>query len=577
MNTAIATAMPATLPLAPARPMRIAVVVNYDAEEDYESLRARVAIAPHDIRVFVAGGRNLPGMPKGNVPGRNVIAWLNRQRKSGAFDYAVYLQHPFAGRAEIEDALSKLAAASAPVYYLIPGLNDLLTLGFVALVAYDLREASQNLPEESLRTRLRKTLAPRLPLPVKQAIKDGISSLGLLEHFGFPVATVASTAAPGSVASDGAVRISTQKSVAWVMERDNPQHLPYVHSLGRPEFQKRFFVDDVARYFPMPSTINLVLSNQCNLKCVMCPFHSPLFLHQRETDYFDDKKWMPVSLVERLVEELKDNKQPLIFHMGELDEPMLHPELAKIVRLLARVPNSAMHITSNGNLASEKLSREIIEAGVKSVQFSVDAQTPETYKKIRGAKLEKVQRNVERFLRLRDELRPGLYVNLCIINQEGASGEIEDFKAYWRSKGASSVSVYQLFKPVEGNSAQWVVPNKYYEEKERKPCTALWDQCFIHPQGEVSLCCTTLIRVPQDGIISKGNFNEQPLKEIWFGALYQQVRDDLINNRLDRHKYCADCDNWSSSYQYRKKLEDGTDFVYGESMGYYFFPEQKAQ
>ena len=185
-----------------------------------------------------------------------------------------------------------------------------------------------------------------------------------------------------------------------------------------------------------------------------------------------------------------------------------------------------------------------------------------------------MQRNVERFLRLRDELRPGLYVNLCIINQEGASAEIEDFKAYWREKGASSVSVYQLFKPAEGNNAQWVVPNKYYEEKTRKPCTALWDQCFLHPEGEVSLCCTTLIRVPQDGVISKGNLNENSLAEIWFGALYQKVREDLIDERFEEHPYCRDCDNWSSSYQFKKTLPDGTDFIYGESMGFYFFPQK---
>ena len=46
------------------------------------------------------------------------------------------------------------------------------------------------------------------------------------------------------------------------------------------------------------------------------------------------------------------------------------------------------HITSNGNHLSEKLGRELIAAGIKSLHFSVDAQTTATYKKIRGAKLE---------------------------------------------------------------------------------------------------------------------------------------------------------------------------------------------
>jgi MoaA/NifB/PqqE/SkfB family radical SAM enzyme len=555
---------------------RVAIIVSYDCEETFQALERRIASPSYRTELYAVPGKRLDGAPGSRSVPRDPAAWLVRNRR--AYEYAVFLHHPFVGLAEIEEAIARLSSGDTPIYYLIPGLNDLLTLGFAALVAYDLTKPSLKLKVQPIGERVRRTLAPHLPVPVKQVIKDGLASLGLLSQFGSPLPgapTVLQT--QDSVAADGAVRISTQKSVAGVMERQNPRNLPYIYSLGSRALQKRFFVDDVVRHFPLPRAISLVLSNQCNLKCVMCPYHSPLFTQNRKNDYFDDKRWMPVALVERLADELKDNDEPITFHMGELDEPMLHPDLPAIVRMLAAVPHSTVHITSNGNLLSEKLGRELIDAGIKSLQFSVDAQTQETYKKIRGAKLEKVQRNVERFLRLREELRPDLYVNLCIINQEGASDEIEDFKAYWREKGASSVSVYQLFKPAEGDGAHWVVPNKYYEEKKRTPCTALWDQCFVYPEGEVSLCCTTLVRVPQEGVISKGNLKERSLREIWSGALYQKVRADLIDERLDDHKYCAECDNWSSSYQYKKTLEDGTEFVYGESMGYYFFPEHKPK
>lgn len=566
-------ASPSALPRA-GQP-RVAVIAGYKTTETYHDLERRLASASYAMELYAAHGGRPEGTPAARVTGRDLAAWLARHRQR--YECAVVLQHPFVGPAEIDEALAKLAASEAPVYYLVPGLNDLLTVGLVALVAYDLTRTSLRLQAQPLGARVRERWAPRLPVPVKQVIKDGLASLGLLPQFGLSDPGRSASRPQDSVAADGAVRISSQKSVAWVIERENPRNLPYVYSLGSRPLQKRFFVDDVAQHFPMPRGISLVLSNQCNLKCVMCPYHSPLFIQNRRNDYFDDKRWMPLAMVQRLAEELKDNDQPITFHMGELDEPMLHPELPAIVRLLAAVPHSTVHITSNGNLLSEELGRELIEAGIKSLQFSVDAQTQETYKKIRGAKLAKVQRNVERFLRLRDELRPGLYVNLCIINQEGAADEIEDFKAYWRQKGASSVSVYQVFKPAEGDGAHWVVPNKYYVEKTRTPCTALWDQCFVYPDGEVSLCCTTLTRVPQDGVISKGNLKESSLREIWFGALYQKVRKDLIDERFEDHKYCAECDNWSSSYQYKKTLEDGTEFVYGESMGYYFFPAQKPK
>jgi MoaA/NifB/PqqE/SkfB family radical SAM enzyme len=556
-------------------PRRIAVVVNYDTADHYDTLRRRIVLPDHTTDLYVGGGRQIAGLPESKSLPRDTASWLLRQRRHPEFNCVVVLRHPFITSAEIAEGLQKLKASGQGAYFLIPGLNELLTIGFAALAIYDLGNPAVRLPPEPVAERARRTVAQHLPVPVKQFLKDRLATIGLAQ-LGLPAPATAPVA-PGSIAADGAVRISSSKSVAWVMDCENPERIPCAHSLGDRDLQKRFFVDDVAQHFPMPRVVCLVLSNQCNLKCVMCPYHSPLFIQNRQNDYFDDKKWMPLAIVERLVEEFKHNDQPLTFHMGQLDEPLLHPRIAEIVRLLASVPHSTVHITSNGNLMNGDLARAIIGAGIKSMQFSVDAQTPETYKKIRGAKLEKVQRNVERFLRLRDELRPGLYVNLCIINQEGAAGEIEDFKAYWRAKGASSVSVYQLFKPEEGNSAHWVVPNKYFEEKTRTPCTALWDQCFVYPDGEVSLCCTTLSRVPQDGVISKGNFNEQSLKDIWFGALYQKVRDDLINERFDDHKYCKECDNWSSSYQYKKTLADGTEFIYGESMGYYYFPAEKPK
>lgn len=566
-------ALPAALAKSPDAPKRIALVVNYSTTETHGDLRDRFTLAPHKIDVFIDRRYKLPEFADQRIVDFRLPAkYLSRNgllRKSG-YDYVIAIHHGLVGSDEIKTALAKLQADDAALYYLIPGLSELMTLGFVALTAYDLTKPAIRVPRPSLGLRLRKAVAPFLSVPTKKAIWGILNQMGLLGHFGL-------VSAKPSKKGD-AVRISTQTSAAYVLELENPRNVPCTYTLGSRDLQTKFFLNDVAKHYPYPRNINVVLSNQCNLKCVMCPFHSPLFLEDRKTDYFDDKKWMPLSLIEKLVAELKSIKPidaPITFHMGELDEPLMHPKIGEIVRLLRSIPNSTVHITSNGNLMNEKVARAVIGAGLQSMQFSVDAHTPETYKKIRGAKLEKVQRNVERFLKLRNELNPELYVNLCIINQPGATEEIEDFKAYWRDKGASSVSVYQLFKPVEGNSAQWVVPNKYYAEKERTPCTAVWDQLFVFPEGEISLCCTTLIRVPQDGIISTGNLNQQSLREIWFGKKYQDIRENLILGRLDNQKYCAECDNWSSSYQYKKTLDDGTELVFGESMGFYYFPKKR--
>lgn len=552
------------------QPSRIAVVIAYEGHESASELAVRYGGTPHNIELWCDSRYARVGVPKRwVVDAADIARCVNSRFRRSPYDAVMFVHDAEVGAAELVAAEQSLAETDKPAYYLVPGLNELLTVRRVALTAFSMRNLTSDLPEVPLGVRLKNIVAPRLPQPAKLVLRRMLESFGLLQPFGLSMPTTHLTEEP--------VRISTGASVAGVLGPVVPKGLPHLYSLGSPELQQRYFVREVGRYFPYPSTVNIVLSNQCNLKCVMCPFHSPKFVPNRTTDYFDDDKWLPIDLIERLVDELKANKDPdapITFHMGELDEPLMHPKIVRIVELLASVPRSTVHITSNGNLMREEIARGVIEGGLASMQFSVDAQTPETYKKIRGAKLEKVQRNVDRFLRLRDEIKPSLYVNLCIINQEGASEEIEDFKVYWREKGASSVSVYQLFAPNGENKAQWVVPNKYFEEKKRTPCTALWDQCFLFPEGEISLCCTTLIRVPQDGVISTGNFRHNSLKDIWLGEKYQEIRRNLIYGKLDGQKYCAECDNWSSSYQFKRKLDDGTVLVFGESMGYYYFPEK---
>jgi Iron-sulfur cluster-binding domain len=84
-----------------------------------------------------------------------------------------------------------------------------------------------------------------------------------------------------------------------------------------------------------------------------------------------------------------------------------------------------------------------------------------------------------------------------------------------------------------------------------------------------------LSRVPQDGIMVVGNLNQNSLREIWAAQAYQKIRENLIFERFDGQRYCADCDVRSQSYQCREKLADGTARVHSEGVSFDFFPSRK--
>ncbi|WP_448207922.1 radical SAM protein [Azospirillum sp. sgz302134] len=512
----------------------VTVVVDCDDDRHYDVL-ARLFAADPGFRLLVAAGRGVPGTPDDRRTSATPSdeAALAALRRSGC-THVAFVRHRFITPAHVAELLARLAEGKEATAVLVPGVNTFLTVGRAVLIVRDLeRRAGRAAPVAAAPVEL-----ATLPEPEPRRLVAPLSVADTLGREGID---------PESVAFD----------------------------LGDRALQKQFFIEELDRHFPLPVNISLVLSNQCNLSCVMCPYHSPEALRTRQVDYFDHKLWLPLTLVEKLVAELKtapSQHVPFSFHMGELDEPLLHPQITDIVRLLTSIPGAIVHITTNATLLTEERSRQLIEAGVQSVSFSVDAHSQDTYKAIRGAKLARTQRNVEGFLRLRQELNPGLSVNLCIIDQEPASTEIEDFKNHWRERGVSSVSVYQLFSP-EPDGIYWNLTDRVFREQTRSPCRAVWEQVFVYPGGEVSLCCTTLVRVPQDGMVSMGNLNGSSLRDIWQGVPYQRVRGDLIDEDFSERPYCRDCGIWSQTYQFENVLTDGTKLITSETMEYFLFPD----
>ncbi|MCX7719394.1 MAG: radical SAM protein [Candidatus Sumerlaeaceae bacterium] len=122
----------------------------------------------------------------------------------------------------------------------------------------------------------------------------------------------------------------------------------------------------------------------CNLECRMCPR-----LIEGHAEGL-----MPLSRFQRLI--------PLMRHLDAVGltgygEPMVHPhlhEFAAVIRSCGAKPR----LSTNGTLLNEVKARQLLDAGIENLQFSIDAGTKETFEHIRvGAKWERVLRNAERF------------------------------------------------------------------------------------------------------------------------------------------------------------------------------------
>lgn len=334
---------------------------------------------------------------------------------------------------------------------------------------------------------------------------------------------------------------------------------------------KTYLVERIADFYPFPKTVSLILTNRCNLKCVHCPFHSPKYVPDRTTDFFEGHRELDLETVERIAKEAGYHGAG--FHIGELEEPALHPHLTEIIRIAKRHNVQPVHITTNGLLLKPEFSEEIIRAGLDSISFSVDAATPETYKAIRGGNFNTLVSNVIEFIRLRNEYRPDLWVRVIIIMQESAINEWEQFYDFWSKQGVNSIGKYQLYEGKEDGRFEVNKDVKFYHRSERSPCFELWDQCFVYPEGEVSLCYITNVWIPRMDMskLSVGNVKEKSLQEIWLSENYQKRRLANIDEKWSEVPYCGSCDMSASCYPQIEVVDQNTLMGHTENESWYYF------
>lgn len=122
---------------------------------------------------------------------------------------------------------------------------------------------------------------------------------------------------------------------------------------------------------PFPKEIYLELNNTCNHKCFFCS-------NEKMTR---SNKQMPLRLVEKIMLDAytAGARDIGLYATGE---PFMYKKLANVVRKAKDIGYDYVFITTNGALANPKKAQPVIDAGLDSVKFSINAGTRESYKKV---------------------------------------------------------------------------------------------------------------------------------------------------------------------------------------------------
>ena len=287
----------------------------------------------------------------------------------------------------------------------------------------------------------------------------------------------------------------------------------------------------------LPPYYIIEITNRCNFNCPICP-HSII-----RNEHCGD---MDLVLFERILDQIASAAKVIqLYWMGE---PLLNPNIYRMVHLCKEKTNAKIIISTNGSLLTAQASSLLSQIGLDEIIISVDAcDSQEVYGAIRvNGDITNLNRNIELLLRHKGEMHVVLKFIDLFINKS----ERDSFINKWRNKDCE-ISVSCLYTWANQMPSLTLASDHLSPvlRKKRIPCADLWNKMTINHDGLVSICCF-------DWRLSHvvGNCSTSALSDIWNGEVINAIRQIHEFGRFDRIPLCHNCDAWAEPEEYKTML-----------------------
>ena len=275
-------------------------------------------------------------------------------------------------------------------------------------------------------------------------------------------------------------------------------------------------------YLPLfPLTVSFELVNRCNLKCVMCYTE-----HHRL-----DKKTLSIGTLQSVLRECQRNGLPAAV-IGMAAEALLYKDIRRVIEATRAADVMDVFLGTNATLLTPEMSDFIVEQRVARVEVSLDAATPETYKRIRSKdELAIVERNVRALVEAKRRKRSKLpVIRLCFCVQPENVDERQAFLDKWKDDvdyiDFQEMIDFQYVTPLVNGQPE-TVPN--IQELGPKPyCPYPFNSLHVWADGTVTPCCTYYGKA-----LPLGNVEQHSLAELWHGGQIEEIRGEFRRGELN--------------------------------------------
>jgi sulfatase maturation enzyme AslB (radical SAM superfamily) len=293
---------------------------------------------------------------------------------------------------------------------------------------------------------------------------------------------------------------------------------------------RRFYLDrSFDQLFESPRTVAINCMPHCNKSCLKCQFHSSL-LQQR----YSHGPSMSLDELQIILNKMQRFARLTTVVPTISGEPLLHPHIAEIVRLIRDAGYQCGFFT-NGSLLSREMSKKLLDAGVNAITFSVDSHEPENYRRLQGGDLVEVERNILAFQEEMTRHRGTFNGTVMCVVSNLNHRDIEGYRQKWLARGfkvcfSAQHDIGDSFKP-------YFVHKKWSPDK-RMPCFALWHCLYLSERGSLFSCGSM---ANTDGF--KENIFDLHADELWRSRPLTALRELELSGITPL--FCKECSCWT--------------------------------
>lgn len=280
----------------------------------------------------------------------------------------------------------------------------------------------------------------------------------------------------------------------------------------------------------LPSRIWIEPTPSCNFKCGHCPSGMDINI---------PTGLMKFDLFKKIIDELEGSVYDVnLFHRGE---SVIHPKLGAMV---AYCSGKGMHtrLHTNAGLLTRERARELIEAGLSYISFSVDGYTKQVYDKVRlGGDFDETIENILGFLALKKEYGENAPYSILQVMEIGeeADGKNQRRMEFRKKFAGTTLDRFVVRTPHNwaGDADEFGSGLNGASNEKFTPCTFLWYSMTVFFDGTVAAC-------PQDffGKIKIGNVTESSVASVWNNDAMREMRGRMKRSDVNGLEPCETCD-----------------------------------